>query len=103
MSATPITEVLLYFIPALLVMAGMFMVMKKFLENQQTIFRKMIEKDLTMKVTEERSVKQRDALPLKLQAYERLILFLERISPNSVLVRVHKGGMSASQLQSDLV
>jgi hypothetical protein len=56
-----------------------------------------------MKTLEDRNARQKDSLPLKLQAFERLILFLERISPNSLLVRVHRGGMAASQLQQELV
>lgn len=32
--------------------------------------------------------KQKVALPLRLQAYERMTLFLERISPNNLLVRI---------------
>ena len=35
-----------------------------------------------------RKEKQTVALPLRLQAYERMALFLERISPNNLLVRV---------------
>ncbi len=31
---------------------------------------------------------QKTALPLRLQAYERMALFLERISPNNLLIRV---------------
>lgn len=31
---------------------------------------------------------QKQALPLKLQAYERITLFLERINPSSLLIRV---------------
>lgn len=98
-----ISDVLMYFIPAALVLFGMFTVMKRFLENQQSVFRKFLERDLQLKNAEDKSERQRDSLPLKLQAYERLILFLERISPNSILVRVHRGGMAASQLQAELV
>jgi hypothetical protein len=98
-----ISEVLLYFVPAFLVMFGMFMVMKRFLDNQHTTLRKFLERDIQMKNVEDRNSRQRESVPLKLQAFERLILFLERISPNSLLVRVHRGGMAASQLQSELV
>jgi hypothetical protein len=97
------TQVLLYFVPAILVMAGMFLLMKRFMENQQNVLRKFLERDIQVKTVEDKQAKQRESLPLKLQAYERMILFLERIAPNSILVRVHRGGMSASQLQSDLV
>ncbi len=97
------TDVLLYFIPAILVLMGMFLVTKRALDSQSAMTRKFIEKDVQMRMMEEKSAKQKDSLPLKLQAYERLVMFLERIGPNSVLVRVHRGGMSAQQLQADLV
>jgi len=45
--------------------------------------------------TEERKLKinllkegQKDALPIKLQAYERMTLFLERLNPSKLLIRV---------------
>ncbi len=40
---------------------------------------------------------------LKLQACERLILFLERITPNNLILRVHTPDMTASQLQAALI
>lgn len=42
-------------------------------------------------------------LPIRLQAYERLILLLERISPESIIVRVNKRDMLASDLQAALL
>ena len=96
-------EVLLYFIPAILVLIGMFLVTKRSLDLQSSLTRKFIEKDVQMRVMEDKTSRQKESLPLKLQAYERLVLFLERIGPNSILVRVHRGGMSAQQLQADLV
>lgn len=98
-----ISDVLINFIPAIIIMIVMFVVMKKFLNNQYIIIKKFLERDLQLKVVEERNMRQKESLPLKLQAFERLILFLERISPNSLLVRVHRGGMSAIQLQAELV
>ena len=98
-----LSDVLLYFVPALIVMFGMFTVMKRFIDNQHATIRKFLERDIQLKNVEDRNTRQRESVPLKLQAFERLILFLERISPNSLLVRVHRGGMAASQLQSELV
>jgi hypothetical protein len=46
---------------------------------------------------------QKIILPLRLQAYERIILFLERISPNNLIMRMNKPEMSSIQLQSALV
>jgi hypothetical protein len=45
----------------------------------------------------------RTVTPIKLQAYERIVLFLERISLESLLVRVSSSGMSATQLHSALL
>ena len=42
-------------------------------------------------------------MPLRLQAYERFVLFLERIHPSNLLMRLNSPGISAGQLQSLLV
>ncbi|MFH1161465.1 MAG: hypothetical protein V1733_11035 [bacterium] len=42
-------------------------------------------------------------LSTKLQACERLILFLERISPANLILRVHTPDMTAAQLQAALI
>ncbi|MFW5886377.1 MAG: hypothetical protein ACOCUL_01345, partial [Bacteroidota bacterium] len=46
---------------------------------------------------------QQIIVPVKLQAYERLILFLERISPESLIMRVNKPGESSKQLQGEML
>jgi hypothetical protein len=47
--------------------------------------------------------KNESLLPLKMQAYERAILFLERIDPNNMVIRVHKSGMNATSLHVELL
>lgn len=42
-------------------------------------------------------------LPLRLQAYERMALFLERIDPNQLVMRIHTTGLSVSQEQNLLL
>jgi hypothetical protein len=42
-------------------------------------------------------------LPLRLQAYERIVLFLERIAPNNLILRVNRPELNAYQLQSALI
>ena len=39
-------------------------------------------------------------LPLRLQAHERLIVFIERINPTNLLVRLHQPGIPIGMLQS---
>lgn len=39
-------------------------------------------------------------LPLKLQAHERLIIFIDRINPTNLLVRLHHQGIEVAALQN---
>ncbi len=42
-------------------------------------------------------------LPLRLQAYERMALFLERIEPNQLVMRIHSNGLTVAQEQNLLL
>ena len=46
---------------------------------------------------------QKMITPIRLQAYERLVLFLERISPESLLMRVDYMKINNKQLHSELL
>jgi hypothetical protein len=50
-----------------------------------------------------RGEEQKIILPIRLQAYERIVLFLERISPNNLIMRLNQPEMSSLQLQSTLI
>lgn len=39
---------------------------------------------------------------LRVQAYERLVLYLERITPGALIMRLHQAGMSSKLLRSDM-
>lgn len=47
--------------------------------------------------------KQGVVLPLQLQAYERLVLFVERISPQSLISRVNQPGFTVLDMQIAMV
>ena len=85
-------ELLKILIPAGAVLAAAYFLVKRFLDNDQ----KRREHEL-------KKTSQATITPLKIQAYERIVIFLERINPNSIVIRVNKNGMSARQLQMDLV
>jgi len=46
---------------------------------------------------------QKIVLPLRLQACERIVLFLDRIALNNLIIRINKAEMSALQLQAAMV
>src|SRR5205823_3359248 len=60
-------------------------------------------RDRQLKIMEIKRNMQKEALPLKLQAIERMVLFMERISPDNLLPRTHRSGITSGQFHSDLL
>lgn len=87
-----ITEILKITIPALIVFLTAWILLRNMIKNEQDKRRQ----ELILQ-------NSRTIIPIKLQAYERIILFLERISLESLLVRVSSSEMTASQLHSTLL
>ena len=50
-----------------------------------------------------RSVQSDSVINLELQAAERFALYLERIAPDRLVMRLHQTGMSAKMLQSEML
>jgi len=46
---------------------------------------------------------KKDLRPLQMQAYERLILFLERLQPDNLMMRIQKPGMSSRNLHTSML
>jgi hypothetical protein len=67
------------------------------------LLRNMIRNDQDKRRQELILQNSRAIIPIRLQAYERVVLFLERISLESLLVRINTPGMSAAQLHSALL
>lgn len=84
-------EILKYTIPALILFFTVFIFLRTW--SRQEDKRRKHEFNMHLKD---------DVLPIRLQAYERIILFLERIAPESVLMRIKRQGMTAAQLQAEL-
>ncbi len=85
-------EILKYVLPSLVVFAAAYYLIKLFLDNDQ----KKRASDIKM-------AGYKIITPIRLQAYERLILFLERISPESLVMRLHKPELSSLQFQTMLI
>lgn len=69
-----------------------YLVIKRYFDNEQkkTLLEiKLNDQKETLKIVN----------PIRLQAYERMALFLERISPNSLIVRCYQPGMDLKLLQ----
>ena len=87
-----VIEIVKILIPALVVFFAVFIILKQFFDKEQSIR----EDELKMKLTKE-------YVPLRIQAYERTVLYMERIDPNNMIMRLHKPGMSARLLHSEML
>jgi hypothetical protein len=87
-----IADILKITIPGLIVFLTAWILLRNMIRNDQDRRRQEIILQGARTVT-----------PIKLQAYERIVLFLERISLESLLVRVSSPDMTVSQLQSALL
>ncbi len=85
-------DILIIVVPGLLIFLTAYLLIKKFLENQEKKQWMNVKMDL-----------RKEALPYRLQAYERVILLLERINPNNLIPRVRESNMTAADLQVALI
>ena len=67
------------------------------------LFRDMLENSQKQREFEFRVKNSREITPVRLQAYERLTLLLERISPQSLLMRVSPNEMKAFEYHQQLL
>ena len=101
-----ILEILKYTIPAITVLAAVWFLTKKFVDyNSKHLVVMQQSYELEKQKLESESKRKREELfiPLKLQAYERLSLFLERINPPNLIPRELKPGMKAGELNAQLL
>ena len=85
-------EILKYTVPALIVFFTVLVMLRAWSRNED-LRRKS---EFNMHLSD-------DILPIRLQAYERSILLLERISPESMILRVSRTDYNARQLQQELL
>ncbi len=79
-------------LPALIVAAVAYYFLNSFLKNEETRRRFIMRKE-----------NQKNSLPVRLQAYERMTLFLERISPGKLLFRIKPTGDEANLYEQLLI
>jgi hypothetical protein len=89
---TYLLEILKYILPALVIFFTVYFLMKSFFDNEN----RKRELEISME-------KIKMITPIKLQAYERLTILMERMTPNNLIFRVSQPGISASQLKIELI
>lgn len=89
---TIIIEFAKLIIPAAIVLYAMYLVIKSFLD-----------KEMAQRLADIRATNAKDILPIRLQAYERISLLLQRIAPNNLILRLNDSSYSYKELQQILI
>jgi hypothetical protein len=85
-------ELIKVIVPASVVLYAVYLIVRSF-----------IQREIELKKLEVRGRSIETILPSRLQAYERMTLFLERISPQNLLMRLTNPAFSAKDFQKVLL
>jgi len=85
-------QLLFVLIPASVVLYAVYLIVRSF-----------IQKEIELRKLEVRSRSIETVLPSRLQAYERMALFLERVTPHNLLVRLNTAAMPAREFHQLLL
>ena len=92
MDTERVIDLFLYTIPSIVTGLIPYYFFKEHIKNEDGRRRFLLKKDM-----------QVNALPLRLQAYERLTLFLERITPSKMLIRISPKSSNKESYESLLI
>ncbi|QHI34886.1 hypothetical protein IMCC3317_02310 [Kordia antarctica] len=87
-----IFDLLMYTVPAIITGGIAYFFFRDHMLNEDKRRRYLLHKDA-----------QKEALPIRLQAYERLSLFLERITPTKLLIRVTPASSDVNEYERLLI
>ncbi len=92
METTKLIELLSYTLPAIITGVVAYYFFNLHTKNEEGRRRYLLNKDT-----------QKDSLPLRLQAFERMTLFLERINPGKLLIRLSPNSEDKNEYENLLI
>jgi len=87
-----VLEILKYILPSLIVFLTTWYLASRYFRSKDK------KRSLKLSLNNQNLI-----TPLRRQAYERIILYLERINPENLLMRMSKQGQTCQQLQNELL
>ena len=87
-----VLEILKYTIPIAVVFAFIYFILNNYLEENFKL------RSLDLKLQNQQSI-----TPVRMQAYERVVVYLERITVSNMIMRIHKTGMSSKLLHAEMI
>jgi hypothetical protein len=87
-----VLDILKYALPSVFLLILAYMMLSNFMENEEKRRLYYLRKET-----------QKSSIPARMAAYERLALFLERITPSQLVVRVSSKGLNVREYHTILV
>ncbi len=91
-----LTEIVQYTLPSLIILIGVYFLVNRFLMEESNRLEILLHHAILKE-------NQKISLPLRYQAYERLVLLLERIHPEQLISRNPASQLSAIQYKDRLI
>ena len=92
MDSTKIIEIIAYTLPSLITGGVAYFLFNSHFKDQQNTRRWLLQKD-----------NQPTIIPLRLQAYERITLLMERINPSQLMVRINPISEDKTEYQNFVI
>lgn len=96
-------EILKMLVPTIAVVLVMYLILKSHQQKELKILSLILQEKKQVASPQEAIRNNSIVLPSKLKAYEAMALFMEKIEPSSIVMRIHKPGMSAKLLHADIL
>ena len=92
-------QVLVLVIPSLGILLVTYLIMRNSTETMKEFF----HEEIKHRREEIKAANNNIVAPMRVQAYERMILFLERISPDNLVLRIHQPDMNSPMFHGELI
>ena len=92
-------QILILIFPSLIILSITYLMMR----NSTQMMKIFFQEEIKHRREEIKAANNNIVAPMRVQAYERMILFLERISPDSLVLRIHQPDMNSRQLHGEIL
>ncbi|MEX1000961.1 MAG: hypothetical protein WDZ35_02490 [Crocinitomicaceae bacterium] len=93
----------IYVIPSILFFVAVYLFMNKWFEIQKDKVK--VASSQRHQILSDKPIEdlRKHFIPMQVEAYQRLVLFLERIAPNNMVMRLNNPGLPAGAFQAKLL
>ena len=93
----------IYIVPSIAFFAAIYFIANKWFEIQKDKIKVASMEVQQQSVSQPKEDLRKHFIPMQVEAYQRLVLFLERIAPNNIVMRLNNPGLPYGAFQAKLL